>query len=726
MPSVAETEALSTIPAMTSTPMTSSSAVMPSQLPPSAVIEPSRTYISQTDEPTQIVVTPTPVPTTLELTTTSEPLKPQITTGKTPLTTTSTVVKPNKVPLVRNPPIMPEIITGKVFKYQIPQNTFYDEEDGDTFNLKLVFTTSDGMPVPSDSWIQFNTNLQTLIGLPMKTDARQNNKYILTAVDSGGKIAIVPMDLDVTLSSLKKNHEFKISLVDGSKDLDNKVTTKVDIIERLATLYEDPTTDFISVSSFDKDSWTLGWSNNTQRYDPCPRKKIKLLTKVIEKMKGTPGVPSQALKEAMRPEYVVTRVEDTPFGPCTEEEIATTKAPPRIVSPVPTLTPNTAPILLNHIDRVVVYDGETFSYQIPQDTFYDAEDGVTPNLKLIFLTIEGVMMHKASWVQFNVTSQTLYGIPINRVGKYEYIMGAMDSGAKIARDAFEIEVVMNPHKPNYEFSVTLSNDITEFENDVFKTMDLVGRIAMLYGDDSNDAITVAYMKKGSTILGWSNNTMIYEPCPIEAIGKLAKLLETDKHQPTEIFINTLAPEYEVLSVSTSPIGPCVSPNKGTEAPEGPGIAESSGLTSDEEIWVITVVPALIVAAVLLLAGLIIFLCYRYSRKGKLSDEDEDTFIHKGVPVIFTDEMDDAEKPPSSASPLIMREEVPPVPPPEYPRQGSPSSNHPLLAHSFEDNADLDDTFFYQPPSGLSSTPDSRRSTPRNLRAYRPPPPYVPP
>ncbi|XP_006819307.1 dystroglycan 1-like [Saccoglossus kowalevskii] len=410
------------------------------------------------------------------------------------------------------------------------------------------------------------------------------------------------------------------------------------------------------------------------------------------------------------------------------------KEPPRTALPGPTQKPNQKPQLMNHIDRVYAYEGEMLVYRVPEDTFYDEEDGSTRNLKLMLLSIDGGILHKMSWIQFDSSSQTIYGLPMaEQAGKHEYVMTAIDSFGDIARDAFEVVVVASVNKPNHEFSITLSNDYEEFENDVHKKLDLIDRIAKLYGDDSADTISISYFKKGSTIFGWSNNTLPQEPCPETKIGELTKLIRDTSNgiegEPSQALKDALAPEYEVVNIGFKPLGSCTDGySEGTTAdPSGPDAAESAKSTSEDDIWLITIVPAVIFAVVVLIGGLIAFCLYRRCRKGKLSDEDKHTFISKGIPIIFANELDENDKPPSSKTPLIMKDEKPPLPP-EYPGKSSPTTQ-PLLSHapsSKGDDIDEEEDPPYEPPPPFSSSPDSRQSTPRYTPAYRSPPPYVPP
>ncbi|XP_070559172.1 LOW QUALITY PROTEIN: dystroglycan 1-like [Ptychodera flava] len=613
---------------------------------------------------------------------------------------------PNSVPALVNTVDRLVVSDGGVLNFPIPDDTFYDAEDGSTANLMLSLVTAAGEAVAMNSWIKFDANAQVLHALPMNGELGVH-EYVIVATDSRGGQARDAFEIEVVPMAHRPNHEFSITLKKMHEVLENDVMKRIDVVNRIAQVYGDASPDAISVLYFKKDPAIVGWTNNSLPYEPCPVVQFGELSKKLTSHSHETE-PSRALKDAMSPDYHVTKVEREMVGMCAES--------------------NKKPDLLNHIDRVVAYEGEMLNFRIPEDTFYDEEDGTTRNLMLQFESIEGKPTHMNSWVQFDPDTQTLFGLPMSeQAGKHEYIIAAIDSGGMVTRDAFEIEVLPSMHKANHEFSITLTNELEEFETDINKKIDLINRIATLYGDPDSNAITVLYFKKGSTIFGWTNNSLPYEPCPVAQFGNLAKVVTSNgpDGEPSQALKEALEPEYMVTKITLQPIGSCVDSEMSTPEPDGPDLAGSQHSSSEEDIWVITIVPAVVIAVVLLIGGLVAFVLYRTCRKGKLSDEDENTFIKKGIPIIFASELEETEKPPSSKTPLIMRDEKPPLPP-EYPRQDSPS-NQPLLSQNQpEDDEDLSGSPPYQRPPPFSSSPESRSSRPHITPAYRAPPPYVPP
>lgn len=87
------------------------------------------------------------------------------------------------------------------------------------------------------------------------------------------------------------------------------------------------------------------------------------------------------------------------------------------------------------------------------------------------------------------------------------------------------------------------------------------------------------------------------------------------------------------------------------------------------------------------------------------EEERQAFRSKGIPVIFQDELEErADAEPADKSPVIMREEKPPLLPPAPDYRGDDAPYRP------------------PPPFAPSRTPPRPKATP----TYRKPPPYVPP
>ena len=418
------------------------------------------------------------------------------------------------------------------------------------------------------------------------------------------------------------------------------------------------------------------------------------------------------------------------------------KTPPTRPPVPPSVTDdmfNYPPSVKNGIDRIVVHVGEVLNHQVPEDTFFDTEDGNTRNLKLLFQGLDGISLPPISWIKFDMDTQTLIGLPMKEdVGRKEYFLTAIDKQGKMGRDAFEVIVrhTQKQHKVTHEFSATLDFDYNKFMASVEARIDVANKISKALGDPDSSNLMVTRIAKGSVIYAWTNSSMSSETCPTRAIAATWSRIVTANNTLNQTFVDAIKP-YKIEKVGVAPKGSCSKDDFAAKTADKPIPPEPETIetreTSEDDVLITTVVPTVVIAAMLLIAGCIACFLYRRKRKGKLSDEDQHTFVNKGIPVIFADEMDDKPDPPTK--PLILDEEKPPLPPPEYPRSCSgsapstPTSDHkePIgtTDEEHEDDADFNSPL-YQPPPPFTQTGNTRSPRPHVQPAYRQPPPYVPP
>lgn len=218
-----------------------------------------------------------------------------------------------------------------------------------------------------------------------------------------------------------------------------------------------------------------------------------------------------------------------------------------------------------------------------------------------------------------------------------------------------------------------------------------------------------------------NVSLPTDKCPQEEIKQLKKILIKENDLSlNERVDEIMGPEFTVDSVSFDFKGVCAVGTPVVAVPEVPpnlaGSNEDASKTVGSDDYIITfIIPIVVIVCMIIIAALIACILYRRRRSGKMSvgdDEERQAFRSKGIPVIFQDELD--EKPdPSNKTPVIMKEEKPPLlPPPEYKEVNSSS---PTPSHTP-----------YHPPPPFTTSRDTRNSRPKPTPTYRKPPPYVPP
>ena len=321
------------------------------------------------------------------------------------------------------------------------------------------------------------------------------------------------------------------------------VETRLDVVRKIATLYGDDDLSKITVTSIAPGSVRFSWTNNTLPVSPCPRKQVlQLLFRIVVN-----GTISPEFVEAMKPYRVIGAGVD-PKGACVPGASPTTLEPM-----------NRKPEVMNPIEKQDVTVGEIFELRVPRNTFYDQEDGNTRRMTIVMLTSDHLTLPIDSWIEFDKSMQIMRGLPLSeQAGLYHYFMFAVDSHANIGEFYFEIEVHPRPvhsESLSHEFIVTLDTNYEKFVLDVETRLDVVRKIATLYGDDDLSKITVTSIAPGSVRFSWTNNTLPVSPCPIKQVFQLLSRIVVNGTINPE-FVEAMKP-YRVIGAGCGSKGACV-------------------------------------------------------------------------------------------------------------------------------------------------------------------------
>ncbi|XP_029165409.1 dystroglycan isoform X2 [Nylanderia fulva] len=679
------------------------------------------TIPSSTSTTTTTTTTTTAAPTTTTTTTT--------TTAKT--TTESIEYGPVNSPPRRDKRLKKIPVTaGKPLSYVIPANTFADSEDGDTRKLKLSLYWH-GAPLKTTHWLQFNHHLQKIYGLPLEKDISTWN-YELVATDSEGANVSDSLDIHVQQhkSSRSVNHEFTIYLrIDKRNEFPTDVDWESKVIHNLAEVYggntqfENITVRSIEINTSDREQVIFTWTNdNVPRSSDCPKKDINDLWRVLV---DTNGDPSSTLRKVFAPEITIKRVVFQGIGQCEdmnrpEEPKVSTEEPKTNYPPVPR----------NQVDHVNATVGQLLVFKVPEDTFFDFEDGSSRNMKMSLLTIDRTAIPSHEWLQFDSKNQEFYGVPMRTdIGRKEYQLVVTDKEGASSTDG--LVVVVHPATPmahTVEFSMTLDIPYDSFAHSALQKRNFIEKLRDLYGDRDTTAISLHSISNGSTVITWHNRTLPTSYCAHEEVNRLRSVLvksDNDRRSVTDEVLDVMGQKFPVKQITVIPMGICLGELTGVHSPDSyvPPVDDSTSVGAFHDDYLLTfVLPAIIIAIMLILAGIIACVLHRRRRSGKMSvseqDDERQSFRSKGIPVIFQDELE--EKPdPGNKSPVILKEEKPPLPPPEY-QKAEDGADVPMLSKENSEEP-------YQPPPPFATNRDTnRQNRPKPTPTYRKPPPYVPP
>lgn len=200
------------------------------------------------------------------------------------------------------------------------QDTFYDPEDGT--DLKLNLLTYDRNELNPKSWLQFDSKNHEFYGVPTFEDAGQG-QYVLVAEDREGLQAT---DALVVVVSQPPHREystaFEFTLNIPYEDFNNSAAQRR-FIERIAQIYNDPTTSNIQIRSIRKIHQTgttyVQFYNTTlhRPHNVCPTEEIDILKNILVHNDGS---VRQRIKDIIGNEFDLVKIHFAPTGPCLPTE----------------------------------------------------------------------------------------------------------------------------------------------------------------------------------------------------------------------------------------------------------------------------------------------------------------------------------------------------------------------------------------------------------------------
>ncbi|CAG5117347.1 unnamed protein product [Candidula unifasciata] len=433
--------------------------------------------------------------------------------------------------------------------------------------------------------------------------------------------------------------------------------------------------------------------------------------------------------------------------------------------------PGQKPVVNRRIEKLVFHVGEIIDYVIPNDIFTDCEVNGTREMELQLFQDTTDIIRPDFFIQFDTEKQKIIGLPMDEDHSRKYnfnLIAKKKSSSLIANTDITVQIkgVKNRRNINHELSVTVDYDFNKFMTSVEDRISLANKIASVYGDSDARKLTVTKILKGSVLFGWTNSSLAAKACPSQEITNLVEKLVEEDGTLTDHAVEKLKP-FRLLSADVKPLGSCEKdqqfpviarkPSVSTLPPVDSGdhedkkdiddimttrktmvepdideddrdrdvkvskptqkvdtttaesvIKGSKKGDDEDDVWITTVIPAIVIVVILLIALLIACILYRKKRKGKMNVEEQNTFINKGAPVIFPDELED--KPSDVNKPLLV--EGSPAPPPEYHRNTSESPER-LVGMNYRINR-----------GNFASSPVDDSITEMPEKPYEPPPPVT--
>ena len=560
----------------------------------------------------------------------------------------------NTPPVVLNPIKSQSVFEGQALVFSIPGETFYDKEDG--YNLALSLKTETDEE-PSASWILLDK--QQIKLLPIDKNKIGMHKFELIATDKEGLEGRDEIEVNVLDDRRLYNHMFSIKIEDGSAGFD--VNGRVNFVRLLAN-YFGVNLKNVSVRSYGLWPAVHTTFQFVQTNQKCDNPELRRWRAKFMKN----GQLNTEFSDALRPNFQVVS------GSFEFKDICQ-----------PSPGPDTAPELYNHIDRLNVYQGQGLRFFIPSDTFFDKEDFFTPNLTLEMQTINGNALLQTSWILLNSSRQEIYGLPsdVDSIGLHEFLMVAADKEGSKAYDAFEVRVLEDIVRYNHKFNILIDYDNITFMDNVGVRVILLEKIADYFHVNFTSVRVAGYTP--GVLFSFYFDFIPYEDCSNSLLTELIDGFWFGS-ELTPQFVTALGPEYRVISGSFKSLPPCGSI---------PGDPEAIGDRPGGIWWTYAIIPAIVLAIVLLLIGCCVLLFMGCCRKQKLTGAEKTTFIYRRKPVVLQEEYEIKEQ--LLKQPIVLPNEKPPVPP-AFPHSPVLSGDRtPLLMEETKSVA-------YQAPTFLSS------------------------
>ncbi|XP_030558673.1 uncharacterized protein LOC115761145 isoform X1 [Drosophila novamexicana] len=216
---------------------------------------------------------------------------------------------------------------------------------------------------------------------------------------------------------------------------------------------------------------------------------------------------------------------------------------------------NSVPIIKMRLQKLAVPSGKAFSFVVPTETFFDAEDQT--NLRLELTDKDGHELKPTSWLQFNADKRELYGLPLDdAVSRWQYRLSATDSGNASVTETVEISVQQHRAVRTINHEISIAVRINEKHgHNIDWQLELIKAIAHTLEDGSSSALVVREIRQTlqdpqSASFVYFNETLPTSDCPETELNELVQRLDVQRLN------NLVQPLLSIKSVMGQLIGAC--------------------------------------------------------------------------------------------------------------------------------------------------------------------------
>ncbi|XP_066916995.1 uncharacterized protein [Clytia hemisphaerica] len=431
-----------------------------------------------------------------------------------------------------------------IYRYQIPEDTFADNQDGGTRNLTIKLVDNTQKAIADSSWIGFDTKTQTLYANPtssmLSTSSSQRlftYKFIVT--DSSNQSLVCDFSVQITGGNAPQV-AYKITI---KSDFDSSTTsnTKSYTLATKVSTWTKSESNFLLLDNqltSDKQTY-LAFSQCSWRYDPCETTKID---QFHDQFFDSSGQPKNDFLNHLGPQFSNIQISSSTSGPCIDDK------PPKVVDPW-------GPFTLSSC--------LTFNQLVPENTFLDDEEGNARNLKLT-LTPMPPRSSFPEWVSFDTATQQITMVPYNALADqtFQFALNAEDSKQQSVSQNLQWTLPSNPEPLSHV--VEMSFQVSSAASSTLNTFTLVysqlrTNVQTYFTNEQSDFVEYSSLVFGSQILTvkWSHCGISRTQCERSRIEAFKDRLVASDGAANSNFKQSLQANFDVISVSVKLQGICI-------------------------------------------------------------------------------------------------------------------------------------------------------------------------
>ena len=273
------------------------------------------------------------------------------------------------------------------FISQVPGDTFIDDEQGNTRNLRLTFQLFRDQNVASlPYWVQFNEDEQTVTMLPFATLTPISSSFQLKAFDIKQQSAIQNVISTVQLNSDPPSHVITMKIKIIKVSLNSFISIYSSLRNKIKAHFKDTidTVEYISMSQYPNIIYEVKWTNCTVSRTECTD-----LTWLRNTLLVNNNI-NPSFRLSLESDFTIESLSFDYDGICID-----------VVTP---------PTVLNLIPDQNIGYCSYLKYQIPENTFSDKIDGGTRDLDLSVTFSNGSHIPASYWLGFNTVNQEVIAV----------------------------------------------------------------------------------------------------------------------------------------------------------------------------------------------------------------------------------------------------------------------------------------------------------------------------